>query len=284
MCRNACNVYCSGKLFKFYPFVHCLSASIITAFICKGSPTVVIDGYTHNSTLTSGGSVPFGTQLLLVCQVVGLPYGTPLSYTWTCPNEPCELEGYYGRRVYNEHILAVNTTSTSDGGPYTCQVTATEGQVANGSITVTFKVAGMCYTTAAYVYIKHMMYSILKSNTLNYAGCYIVHSYGRLIPRELPITDLQQISGPDGIGRINCTVSSGTASFRIPGGSLTAEVNQTNEAALATLVVTPTFNSNFSNRDVVCNGTYFYLFPSANCKYSKKIVQYVCVQSWRTGV
>ena len=111
---------------------------------------MLIDGYTHDCTLTSGGSVALGTQLLLVCQVVGLPYGTPLSYTWTCPNGPCEVEGYYGRKVYGEHILAVNTISTSDGGTYTCQVTATGGQEANGSITVTFKVAGMCYTTAAY--------------------------------------------------------------------------------------------------------------------------------------
>ena len=86
---------------------------------------IVIDGYTRSATLTSGHSVPLGTQLILVCQVVGLPYGTPLSYTWTCPNGPCEVEGYYGRKVYNERILAVNTTSTSDGGTYTCQVTAT---------------------------------------------------------------------------------------------------------------------------------------------------------------
>ena len=72
----------------------------------------MIDGYTHNSTLTSGDSVPIGKQFVLVCRVVGLPYGTPLNYTWTCPNGPCEVEGDYGRKVYNEHILAVNTTST----------------------------------------------------------------------------------------------------------------------------------------------------------------------------
>ena len=97
---------------------------------------VVIDGYTYNGTLTSGHSIPLETQLLLVCQVVGLPYGTPLKYTWTCPNGPCEVEGYYGRKVYNEQILAVNTTSTNDGGTYTCQVTATGGQQANGSFTL----------------------------------------------------------------------------------------------------------------------------------------------------
>ena len=101
-----------------------------------GSHTVVIDSYTHNSTLTSGDSIPLGTQIILVCRVVGLPYGTPLSYTWTCPNGPCEVEGYYDRKVYNEHILAVNTTSTSDGGTYTCQVTATGGQEATGNFTL----------------------------------------------------------------------------------------------------------------------------------------------------
>ncbi len=89
---------------------------------------MVIDSYTNNSTLTSRDSVPLGTQIILVCRVVDLPYGTPLRYTWTCPNGPCEVEGYYGRKVYNEHILAINTTSTRDGGTYTCQVTTTGGQ------------------------------------------------------------------------------------------------------------------------------------------------------------
>ena len=110
----------------------------------------VIDGYTSKTTLTSTaltseGSVDIGTPLILICRVVGLPYGTPLSYTWTCPNGPCEVEGYYGRKIYNEHILAVNTTSTSDGGTYTCQVTAMGGQGANGSFTYT--VNGTIHTT-----------------------------------------------------------------------------------------------------------------------------------------
>ena len=96
----------------------------------------MINGYTHSSTLTSGNSVHLGTQIILVCWVVGLPYGTPLSYTWTCPNGPCEVEGYYGRKVYNEHILAVNTTFTRDGGAYTCQVTATGEQGATENFTL----------------------------------------------------------------------------------------------------------------------------------------------------
>ena len=117
-----------------------------------GSPTVVIDGYTHSSILTTGDSVPLGTPLILVCWIVGLLYGTPLSYTWTCPNGPCEVEGYYGRKVYNEHILAVNTTSTSDGGTYTCQVTATRGQGVSGNFTL--RVTGM-YSVILQLYLSY---------------------------------------------------------------------------------------------------------------------------------
>ena len=103
-----------------------------------GSFAVLIDGYTHNSTFSSGTIVPLGKQFVLICQVTN---GTPFNYTWTCPNGACEVEGYYGRKIYNEHILAVNTTSTSDGGTYTCQVTATGGQEATGNFTLT--VTGM---------------------------------------------------------------------------------------------------------------------------------------------
>ena len=102
--------------------------------------TVVIDGYTHNSTLTSGDSVPLGTQIILVCRVFGLPYGTPLSYTWTCPNGDCVFINNKGRMIYKGHILAVNTTYNSYSGAYTCRVTARGGQ-ANGSFRV--NVTGM---------------------------------------------------------------------------------------------------------------------------------------------
>ena len=112
--------------------------------------SVVIDGYTHSSTFTSGDSVALGAQILLVCRVVDLPYGTPLSSTWTCPSGPCEVEGYYGRKVYNEHILVVNTTSTGDGGTYTCQVTAT-GQEAGGKFTLT--VTGMYNTINCHIIV-----------------------------------------------------------------------------------------------------------------------------------
>ena len=103
----------------------------------------MIDSYTNSSILKSGGSVPLGIQFILVCRVVGLPSGTLLSYIWTCPNGPCEVEGYYGRKVYNEHILAVNTTSTSDGGTYTCYVTVAKQRKVTGGFTL--RVTGMCH-------------------------------------------------------------------------------------------------------------------------------------------
>ena len=111
--------------------------------VCSSAITVVIDGYTHNSTFTSGDSVPLGTQIILVCQVVGLPYGTPLTYNWTCPNGDCVpkvpdgSDPYnYGRKIYNDSILAVNTTYTSYGGTYTCRVTA-RGQKTTGNFNIT---------------------------------------------------------------------------------------------------------------------------------------------------
>ena len=135
MYSNCCDTHCHTQVIQ--DAIYTVSFSLVA---------VVIDSYTHNNTLTSGGSVLLGTQLILVCWVVGLSYGTPHSYTWTCPNGPCEVEGYYGRKIYNEHILAVNTTSTSDKGTYTCQVTATGGQGGSGSFTL--RITGMPCETA----------------------------------------------------------------------------------------------------------------------------------------
>ena len=109
--------------------------------------------------------------------------------------------------------------------------------------------------------------------TSNLLGGCVVHSYhGRLIPHEFPITDLQQISGPDGIGRINCTVCSGIARFVANGGQLeTGGVTQTRNGATATLVVSPTDVSTFQNRGLYCtniNTNFFYLFISSTSKYT----------------
>ena len=107
--------------------------------------------------------------------------------------------------------------------------------------------------------------------TLNCTGGRVVHSYGRLIvPYDFPITDLQQISGPDGIGRINCTVSSGTARFFANGGQLEfGGVSQTRNGAISTLVVKPSNVKSFQNRDLYCTNiatNFFYLFISSASK------------------
>ena len=228
--------------------------------------TVVIDGYTHNSILTSGDSVPLGTQIILVCRVVGLPYGTPLNYTWTCPNGTCEVEGYYGRKVYNEHILAVNTTSITDGGAYTCQVTATGGQEANGSFTL--KVTGMCACSLLY-YSSNGTGTSLILHT--HSGGRVVHSYGRLIPYQFPITHPHQISylTKEGLHghRATCNVSSGTPPprFYTPNGTFsTGEVTQVNYPPSALLDVSI---STFHNRDMYCDDSdtnYFYLYLTSS--------------------
>ena len=89
---------------------------------------------------------------------------------------------------------------------------------------------------------------------MNAVGLAVAHSYGRLIPRDFPITDLQQISGPDGIGRINCTVSSGSTMIR--------------HEVTATLVFS--LPDSLKNREMYCLSTnnYFYFFPSLNSKYT----------------
>ena len=120
--------------------------------------------------------------------------------------------------------------------------------------------------------MSHFTFATVQSvYTLNHAGSTVVHSYGRLVPYEFPITDLQQISGPDGIGRITCTVSSGTArfvantQFRLETGG----VSQTKNGATATLVVNPSNVDSFQNRDLYCNNfnNYFYLFISSASKF-----------------
>ena len=111
-----------------------------------------------------------------------------------------------------------------------------------------------------------MCYSI--SFPFLHSGGSVVHSYGRLIPHEFPITDLQQISGPDGIGRIICIVSSGSAGFVFNGGQIRG-VSQTRHGAIATLVVNMSNVGSFQNRGLYCPidaGSYFYLFLSSASK------------------
>ena len=97
---------------------------------------------------------------------------------------------------------------------------------------------------------------------MNSSGGRVVHSEGRLIPHDFPITDLQQISGTDGMGMITCTVSSGTARFSTTGDGVTLAIGQ----SIAALSVNDINVDTFRNRDVECTNqvrnVYFYLFPS----------------------
>ena len=227
--------------------------------------TVVIDGYTHNSTLTSGDSVPFGTQLILVCWVVGLPYGTPLSYTWRCRNgRICNTQGSYARKFHNKHTLTVNTTATFDDKTYTCQVTATGGQGATGSFSLS--VTGTCVCLVLY-YNSNGAGTSLVLHT--HSGGRVVHSYDRLIPHQFPITHLQQISYRRQGGQtryiITC-VSSGTPPprFYSPNGTLdTGGVTQTQYGHSVTLEVNDASLNTFQKRDMYCDDNhtnYFYLY------------------------
>ena len=105
-----------------------------------------------------------------------------------------------------------------------------------------------------------------------HSGGRVVHSYGRLIPHEFPITDLQQISGPDEIRMITCTDSSGTARFKANGGNVdTGGVSQTGNGATSTLNVMLSDVDSFQNRDLYCtnpNTNFFYLFISSASKYT----------------
>ena len=115
--------------------------------------------------------------------------------------------------------------------------------------------------------------------TMSCTGGRVVHSYGRLIPHEFPITDLQQISGPDGIGRITCTVSSGKARFVVNSGQLeTGGVSQTRNGTTGTLVVNPSNVDSFQNRELYCtniDSNFFYLFISSASKFPHYYYIYV---------
>ena len=101
---------------------------------------MVIDGYKVDTTQFSPATLPLGTALVLVCRVSGIPQ-RQIKYSWTCPDGPCERPGYVGRKVVNGSILAVNITSVSDGGTYTCEVSRDEAD-RGYSQNYTLKVSG----------------------------------------------------------------------------------------------------------------------------------------------
>ena len=99
--------------------------------------TSLIDAYTPTSVLVSPATVPLGTTVVLVCRVGGVANGTQLSYTWTCPNGPCDVgEGNNpNRKTYGDRMV-LNVLTSRDGGMYTCQVTVGLGAVHGSSFTL----------------------------------------------------------------------------------------------------------------------------------------------------
>ena len=230
------------------------------------TPNVVIDGYTVNSTIDCPATLPLGTTVILVCRIGGIPRGLQTDYNWTCPNGLCQQTGYAGRKI-DDHIIAINITSTSDGGTYTCNVTAGERE---DSQQFQLNVNGQCLQ----VHILLVQCVHTHGDTLVYfilctLGGQVVHSYGRLIFNERVITDKQQLQPPNndsGDGRIECTVSSGGAGFTYNKHNVTndtsEDVHQIRNGSTAIAVVRDSAFNNFVNFEGNCAGIYHYLFLS----------------------
>ena len=228
---------------------------------------MVIDGYTVNSILNSPATLPLGTTVILVCRISGIPHGLQTNYHWTCPNEPCQQTGYAGRKI-NNNIIAINITSTSDGGTYICTVTA-EGR-GNTSQWFQLEVNGQCLqvhitsTVCVHTHGDTLVYFILCT-----LGGQVVHSYGRLIFNERVITDKQQLQPPNndsGDGRIECRLSSGEAMFNYPAHGVptdtSEDVHEIRSGSTATVVIRDRAFNNFVNLEGTCAGIYHYLFLS----------------------
>ena len=99
--------------------------------------TSLIDAYSPTSVLSSPATVPLGTTVVLVCRVGGVASGTQLSYTWTCPNGPCDVgEGNNpNRKTYGDRMV-LNVLTSRDGGTYTCLVREGQDNVDESSFTL----------------------------------------------------------------------------------------------------------------------------------------------------
>ena len=101
------------------------------------------------------------------------------------------------------------------------------------------------------------------------SGGRVVHCNGKLIPHEFPITDPKQITDADGIGRITCTVSSGTARFSTnKRPAQTGGVTQIQNGNEAILLVNLT--GSLQNRLWYCvdrQNNLFYLFTSGASEF-----------------
>ena len=133
------------------------SSQMILGTHTVATPNVIIDGYTNSrSILGYAATLPLGTTVVLVCRVSGIPHGVQTYYDWTYPNGPCQQTGYVGR-IINNSVLAINITSTRDGGEYVCHVTA-EGRYASEQFQLS--IIGQCMQVHLYYALILLDYTI----------------------------------------------------------------------------------------------------------------------------
>ena len=94
-----------------------------------------------------------------------------------------------------------------------------------------------------------------------------MHSYGRLIPVNFLVTEPEQIEGPDGVGRVNCTTSGMAANFQnnltmisAVTGDKNAVLHQIKSDSTATLIVKNIRRAKFKNRQIFCNSLSHFFF------------------------
>ena len=115
--------------------------------------------------------------MVLVCRVGGVASGTQLSYTWTCPNGPCDVgEGNNpNRKTYGDRMV-LNVLTSREEGMYTCLVREEQDAVHESSFTLA--VQGVC-----------MIHNQLKVRMCN---CITVAMY----------VAMQEVRGVEGMGRV----------------------------------------------------------------------------------
>ena len=104
-----------------------------------------------------------------------------------------------------------------------------------------------------------------------------MHSYGRLIPINFLVTEPEQIEGPDGVGRVNCTTPRAAARFQTSlKDAVTEDINvnpnlyQIRSGNTATLIIN-SIRRNFKNRKIYCDSLrhFFFLQISGQSEWAR---------------
>ena len=114
---------------------------IICILIYTLTVTVNIDAYPNTT------EVEQGITVVLVCRVVGVPYGSELTYSWTCASgrtcdNPSKLSQVGSRRQYNNTVV-VDIIKEWENGDYKCSVSNRSDGMILGSDTHRISVTGL---------------------------------------------------------------------------------------------------------------------------------------------